>query len=42
MVKAVIVLPELTEVLSKMCDFSTTITEKSQRYPNYDFSAFPV
>jgi broad specificity phosphatase PhoE len=37
-VKYVIVLPELTEVLSKICDFSSPIEEKRRRFRTFDFS----
>ena len=34
----VIVLPGLSEVLSKVCDFSLGIKEKKEKYPNFDFT----
>lgn len=37
-VKHVIVLPELTEVLSKICDLSSPIEEKRRRFKSFDFS----
>jgi hypothetical protein len=37
-VKHVIVLPELTEVLSKICDLSSPIEEKKRRFRTFDFS----
>ena len=37
-VKRVIVLPELTEVLSKICDFSSPIEDKTRRFRTFDFS----
>ena len=36
--KKVIVLPGLTEVLSKICDFGTSIEQKKTKYENFDFS----
>ena len=35
--KNIIVIPELTEVLSKICDFSNKIEEKEFRFKNFDF-----
>lgn len=37
-VKKVIVLPEITEVLSKICDFSGSLKEKRVKYSHFDFS----
>ena len=34
----VIVLPQLTEVLSKICDFSGGVAEKKIKYPKFDFT----
>ena len=34
----IIVLPHLTEVLSKICDFGVSIEDKVKRYPYFDFS----
>ena len=36
--KKVIVLPDLSEVLSKICDFSRGLEDKRTKYPSYDFS----
>jgi hypothetical protein len=36
--RKVIVLPILTEVFSKICDISSPLEEKMQKYPNFDFS----
>ena len=33
----VIVLPELSEVLSKICDFTSDFSEKKKKYPKFDF-----
>ena len=35
---SVIVIPGLSEVLSKVCDFSYGIEEKMKKYPHFDFS----
>lgn len=35
-----IVLPNLTEVLSKMCDFSSSIQGKMLKYPKFNFKYF--
>lgn len=35
-----IVLPELTEILSKICDISSSIEEKKKEFPKMDFSHF--
>lgn len=35
--KNIIVLPELTEVLSKICDFSKKIEDKEFRFTKFDF-----
>lgn len=37
-VKHIIVLPELTEVLSKICDLATPLEEKRRRFKGFDFS----
>lgn len=37
-VKKIIVLPELTEVLSKICDFSEEMGSKKHKYQHFDFS----
>ena len=34
----VVVLPELSEVLSKICDFSGPLKEKRERYKNFNFT----
>jgi broad specificity phosphatase PhoE len=36
-VRKVVVLPELTEVLSKICDFSGSLKEKRAKYSHFDF-----
>lgn len=33
----VIVIPELTEVVSKVCDIASSISDKQKRYPYMDF-----
>ena len=36
--KRVIVIPELTEVVSKMCDFTSNLEDKKNKYPKFDFT----
>ena len=36
-VKKVIILPELSEVLSKICDFGGCLVQKREKYKSYDF-----
>ena len=36
-VKKVIVLPELSEVLSKICDLGSCLVQKREKYRSYDF-----
>jgi hypothetical protein len=36
-IKKIIIIPELTEVLSKICDFSGNIADKIAKYKNFDF-----
>jgi broad specificity phosphatase PhoE len=37
-VKHLLVLPELSEVLSKICDFSSSIDQKRKKYTGFNFS----